>query len=177
MRKWESQYATAHELWEQHKEFVAKELENAEASAAEDGQAPKEEKVEETSNYSSDNSSTVPSPTPTSSPLCAISCSASESSHPEKKSECGCKIEKRESPQRVVPFLIPLPPGERSEARLRVAFARCRSSSLPGCPEQPGHARISSKPAMRESVKWRNAARVQKTPSISATKPGVSRIA
>ena len=56
--EWESQYATAHDLWEQHKEFVAKELENAEASAAEDGQAPKEEKVEETSNYSSDNSST-----------------------------------------------------------------------------------------------------------------------
>lgn len=45
--EWESQYATAHDLWEQHKEFVAKELENAEASAAEDGQAPKEEKVEE----------------------------------------------------------------------------------------------------------------------------------
>lgn len=53
----ESQYATAHDLWEQHKEFVAKELENAEASAAEDGQAPKEEKVEEVSNYSSDNTS------------------------------------------------------------------------------------------------------------------------
>ena len=55
--EWESQYATAHDLWEQHKEFVAKELENAEASAAEDGQAPKEEKVEEVSNYSSDNTS------------------------------------------------------------------------------------------------------------------------
>ncbi len=55
--EWESQYATAHDLWEQHKEFVAKELENAEASAAEDGQAPKEEKVEEASNYSSDNTS------------------------------------------------------------------------------------------------------------------------
>ena len=55
---WESQYATAHDLWEQHKEFVAKELENAEASAAEDGQAPKEEKVEEvSSNYSSENTS------------------------------------------------------------------------------------------------------------------------
>ena len=35
--EWESQYAAAHDLWEQHKEFVAKELENAEASAAEDG--------------------------------------------------------------------------------------------------------------------------------------------
>ena len=56
--EWESQYAAAHELWEEHKAFVAKELENAAASAAEDGQAPKEEKVEETSNYSSDNSST-----------------------------------------------------------------------------------------------------------------------
>ena len=56
--EWESQYATAHDLWEQHKEFVAKELENAEASAAEDGQAPKEEKVEEvSSNYSSENTS------------------------------------------------------------------------------------------------------------------------
>ena len=55
--EWEAQYATAHDLWEQHKEFVAKELENAEASAAEDGQAPKEEKVEEVSNYSSDNTS------------------------------------------------------------------------------------------------------------------------
>ena len=55
--EWESQYATAHDLWEQHKEFVAKELENAEASAAEDGQAPKEEKVEEVSNYSSDTTS------------------------------------------------------------------------------------------------------------------------
>ena len=55
--EWESQYATAHDLWEQHKEFVAKELENAEASAAEDGQAPKEEKGEEVSNYSSDNTS------------------------------------------------------------------------------------------------------------------------
>ena len=55
--EWESQYATAHDLWEQHKEFVAKELENAEASAAEDGQAPKEEKVEEVYNYSSDNTS------------------------------------------------------------------------------------------------------------------------
>ena len=55
--EWESQYATAHDLWEQHKEFVAKELENAEASAAEDGQAPKEEKVEEVSNYSSDKTS------------------------------------------------------------------------------------------------------------------------
>ena len=55
--EWESQYAAAHDLWEQHKEFVAKELENAEASAAEDGQAPKEEKVEEVSNYSSDNTS------------------------------------------------------------------------------------------------------------------------
>ena len=53
--EWESQYAAAHELWEEHKAFVAKELENAAASAAEDGQAPKEEKVEETSNYSSDN--------------------------------------------------------------------------------------------------------------------------
>ena len=56
--EWESQYAAAHVLWEEHKAFVAKELENAAASAAEDGQAPKEEKVEETSNYSSDNSST-----------------------------------------------------------------------------------------------------------------------
>ena len=56
--EWESQYAAAHELWEEHKAFVAKELENAAASAAEDGQAPKEEKVEETSTYSSDNSST-----------------------------------------------------------------------------------------------------------------------
>ena len=56
--EWESQYAAAHELWEEHKAFVAKELENAAASAAEDGQAPKEEKVEETSNYSADNSST-----------------------------------------------------------------------------------------------------------------------
>ena len=56
--EWESQYAAAHDLWEQHKEFVAKELENAEASAAEDGQAPKEEKVEEvSSNYSSENTS------------------------------------------------------------------------------------------------------------------------
>ena len=56
--EWESQYATAHDLWEQHKECVAKELENAEASAAEDGQAPKEEKVEEvSSNYSSENTS------------------------------------------------------------------------------------------------------------------------
>ncbi|MBS6948958.1 CoA-transferase [Bifidobacterium scardovii] len=56
--EWESQYAAAHDLWEQHKAFVAKELENAAASAAEDGQAPKEEKVEEVSNYSSDSSST-----------------------------------------------------------------------------------------------------------------------
>ena len=55
--EWEAQYAAAHDLWEQHKEFVAKELENAAASAAEDGQAPKEEKVEEVSNYSSDNTS------------------------------------------------------------------------------------------------------------------------
>ena len=56
--EWESQYAAAHDLWEQHKEFVAKELENAEASAAEDGQTPKEEKVEEvSSNYSSENTS------------------------------------------------------------------------------------------------------------------------
>ena len=55
--EWESQYAAAHELWEEHKAFVAKELENAAASAAEDGQAPKEEKVEEVSNYSSDNTS------------------------------------------------------------------------------------------------------------------------
>ena len=45
--EWESQYAAAPDLWEQHKESVAKELENAEASAAEDGQAPMEEKVEE----------------------------------------------------------------------------------------------------------------------------------
>ena len=59
-------------------EFVAKELENAAASAAEDGQAPKEEKVEEVSNYSSENTSPVPLPTPTSSPLCATSCSASD---------------------------------------------------------------------------------------------------
>ena len=52
--EWESQYAAAHELWEEHKEFVAKELENAAESAAADGQGPKEEKpVEETSNYSS----------------------------------------------------------------------------------------------------------------------------
>ena len=57
--EWESQYAAAHDLWEQHKEFVAKELENAEASAAEDGQnAANEEKVEETSNYSSETEST-----------------------------------------------------------------------------------------------------------------------
>ena len=55
--EWETQYAAAHDLWEQHKEFVAKELENAAASAAEDGQAPKEEKVEEVSNYSSENTS------------------------------------------------------------------------------------------------------------------------
>ena len=56
--EWESQYAAAHELWEEHKAFVAKELENAAASAAEDGQAPKEEKVEEvSSNYSSENTS------------------------------------------------------------------------------------------------------------------------
>ena len=55
--EWEAQYAAAHDLWEQHKEFVAKELENAAASAAEDGQAPKEEKVEEVSNYSSENTS------------------------------------------------------------------------------------------------------------------------
>ena len=42
------------DLWEEHKEFVAKELENAAESAAADGQGPKEEKpVEETSNYSS----------------------------------------------------------------------------------------------------------------------------
>ena len=52
--EWESQSAAAHELWEEHKEFVAKELENAAESAAADGQGPKEEKpVEETSNYSS----------------------------------------------------------------------------------------------------------------------------
>ena len=56
--EWESQYASAHGLWELHKEFVRKELENAEASAQEDGQAPaKEEKVEETSNYSSESES------------------------------------------------------------------------------------------------------------------------
>ena len=55
--EWEAQYAAAHDLWEQHKEFVAKELENAEASAAEDGQAPKEAKVEEVSNYSSESTS------------------------------------------------------------------------------------------------------------------------
>ena len=55
--EWESQYAAAHDLWEEHKAFVAKELENAAASAAEDGQAPREEKVQETSNYSSNNES------------------------------------------------------------------------------------------------------------------------
>ena len=56
--EWEAQYASAHGLWELHKEFVRKELENAEASAQEDGQAPaKEEKVEETSNYSSESES------------------------------------------------------------------------------------------------------------------------
>ncbi|MEJ5922258.1 30S ribosomal protein S1 [Bifidobacterium thermophilum] len=55
--EWEAQYAAAHDLWEEHKAFVAKELENAAASAAEDGQAPREEKVQETSNYSSNNAS------------------------------------------------------------------------------------------------------------------------
>ena len=55
--EWESQYAAAHDLWEEHKAFVAKELENAAASAAEDGQTPREEKVQETSNYSSNNES------------------------------------------------------------------------------------------------------------------------
>ena len=56
--EWEAQYASAHGLWELHKEFVRKDLENAEASAQEDGQAPaKEEKVEETSNYSSESES------------------------------------------------------------------------------------------------------------------------
>ena len=56
--EWEAQYASAHGLWELHKEFVRKELENAEASAQEDGQAPaKAEKVEETSNYSSESES------------------------------------------------------------------------------------------------------------------------
>ena len=56
--EWESQYAAAHDLWEQHKEFVAKEIENAAESAAADGQAPRQERVEETSNYSSESTST-----------------------------------------------------------------------------------------------------------------------
>ena len=56
--EWEAQYAAAHQLWEEHKEFVAKELEHADESAAADGQAPKEEKVEEVSNYSSESTST-----------------------------------------------------------------------------------------------------------------------
>ena len=55
--EWESQYAAAHDLWEEHKEFVANELEHAEESAAADGQAAKEEKVEEVSNYSSESTS------------------------------------------------------------------------------------------------------------------------
>ena len=54
--EWESQYAAAHDLWEEHKAFVAKELANAEASAAADGQTENHaahEAEEEPSNYSS----------------------------------------------------------------------------------------------------------------------------
>ena len=60
--EWEAQYAAAHQLWEEHKAFAAKELAAAAESAAADGQSEeaekkpaKEEKKEEVaSNYSSE---------------------------------------------------------------------------------------------------------------------------
>jgi small subunit ribosomal protein S1 len=46
--EWESQYAAAHDLWEQHKAFVIKEMQNAEASAAEDAKNTESESSEQT---------------------------------------------------------------------------------------------------------------------------------
>lgn len=63
--EWEAQYAAAHDLWEEHKAFAAKELANADKSAAEDAQEEEEHKEEaagasapkSSSNYTSEESS------------------------------------------------------------------------------------------------------------------------
>ena len=45
--QWESEYATAHDLWEEHKAFISKQRAAAEKSAAEDGQDQAEEEPAE----------------------------------------------------------------------------------------------------------------------------------
>ncbi|KFF31197.1 30S ribosomal protein S1 [Bifidobacterium bombi] len=52
-QEWESQYAAANQLWEEHKAFVAKQNEEAEQSAAEDGQAEGETHEPAETNYTS----------------------------------------------------------------------------------------------------------------------------